>query len=170
VEPCANHNNDVFVSVSNNGGATWGPTRLVSKGPNGKSQPAAQWQHWGDVGEGGQNARHDNDNGALFVAYYDRQFGGCESSGCNDITLAKSTNNGSSWTFRRISTSSMPNLTHVNHPFESGFLGDYMSIQAANNRVVPDLGRHPRPGRDRGRGRLLRHRAPVATGMRARKG
>jgi hypothetical protein len=135
VEPCANHNNDAFVSVSNNGGATWGPTRLVSKGSNGRSQPAAQWQHWGDVGEGGSDARHDDENGALFVAYYDRQNGGCESSGCNDITLAKSENDGRTWTYRRITTASMPNLTPSNNPFEIGFLGDYMSIQATNNRV-----------------------------------
>jgi hypothetical protein len=125
VEPCANHNNDAFVSVSQDGGATWGPTRLVSKGPGPGSQPAAQWQPWGDVGE----------SGSLFMAYYDRQFGGCDSSGCNDITLAKSKNNGASWTYRRITTSSMPNLTPSNNPFEQGFLGDYMSIQAANNRV-----------------------------------
>jgi hypothetical protein len=125
VEPCANHNNDVFASVSRNGGATWSPARLVSTGSGGRSQPAAQWQPWGDVGE----------NGALQVAYYDRQHGSCESSGCNDITLATSTNDGTIWTFRRISTSSMPNLTPANNPFESGFLGDYMSIQAANARV-----------------------------------
>jgi hypothetical protein len=126
VEPCANHNNDVFVSMSSNGGGSWGPTKLVSKGSSGQSQPAAQWQNWGDVADG---------SGVFFVAYYDRQNGGCEGSGCNDITLAKSTNNGNSWTYRRITTASMPNLTPSNNPFEQGFLGDYMSIQATNNKV-----------------------------------
>lgn len=29
----------------------------------------------------------------------------------------------------------MPNLTPSNNPFEQGFLGDYMSIQATNNKV-----------------------------------
>jgi len=120
VEPCANHNNDVFVSVSTDGGATWGPTRDVT--PQGT---AAQWQNWGDVGE----------NGKLYVAYYDRQYGGCESTGCNDITLATSKNNGASWSYQRITTSSMPNLTCANNPFQCGFLGDYMSIQAVGEQV-----------------------------------
>jgi hypothetical protein len=109
VEPCADHNNDVFVAISNDGGATWGPTQQVTGGP------AAQWQPWGDVGE----------NGKLYVAYYDRRYGDCEASGCNDITLASSTN-GTAWQRRRITTSSMPNLTCENNPAQCGFLGDYM--------------------------------------------
>jgi hypothetical protein len=112
VEPCANHNNDVFAAVSTDHGATWGPTRKVSDG--GRS---AQWQAWGDVGE----------NGKLYVGYYDRKYGACERSGCNDITLATSASNGRTWSHRRITTSSMPNLTDANNPFEFGFLGDYMS-------------------------------------------
>jgi hypothetical protein len=111
VEPCANHNNDVFAAVSMDGGATWGPTHHVT-GPS----KAAQWQPWGDVGE----------NGKLYVAYYDRKYGECESTGCNDITLASS-ENGTSWKYRRITTSSMPNLTCENNSAQCGFLGDYMS-------------------------------------------
>ncbi len=111
VEPCANHDNDVFAAVSTDHGATWGTTRKVSDGGR-----TAQWQAWGDVGE----------NGKLYVAYYDRKYGACERSGCNDITLATSTN-GRTWSHRRITASSMPNLTDANNPFESGFLGDYMS-------------------------------------------
>ncbi len=132
-EPCANHNNDVFVSVSKGGGATWGPTRLATAGGT-----SAQWQNWGDVGE----------NGALYVGYYDRKYGACERSGCNDITLAKSTSGGSTWTYQRITTSSMPNLTCHNDPFQCGFLGDYMSIQAAGSSV--DLTWGDTRGRDGG--------------------
>jgi hypothetical protein len=113
VEPCANHNNDVFVSISNDGGATWGPTRLVT--PGGEE---AQWQPWGDVGE----------NGKLYVAYYDRKYGTCEQTGCNDITLASS-ENGTSWQHKRITTGSMPNLTCENNFAQCGFLGDYMGTR-----------------------------------------
>jgi hypothetical protein len=119
-----NSNNDVFVAASADGGATWGPTRLVSKSPMGGSDPAAQWQPWGDVGE----------NGKFTVAYYDRRNGDCEVSGCNDITLATSKNL-NTWTYKTITTSSMPNLTPTNNAFQAGFLGDYMWTQWANGKV-----------------------------------
>jgi hypothetical protein len=118
VEPCADHNNDVFAVLSNDGGATWGPTHRVT------TSKAAQWQAWGDVGE----------NGKLYVAYYDRNYGACESTGCNDITLASS-KNGEDWKYRRITTSSMPNLTCDNNPAQCGFLGDYMSTVYAHARI-----------------------------------
>jgi hypothetical protein len=125
VEPCDNHNEDVFVSVSSDGGATWSRARLVSSLPDTNvSDPAAQWQQWGDVGE----------NGKLYVAYYDRQYGDCETTGCNDITLAVSSDDGHTWTHRRISSGSMPNLECDDNVFECTFLGDYMStIYAAGN-------------------------------------
>jgi hypothetical protein len=112
VESCRNHNNDVFASVSKDNGNTWTSARKVSDGGI-----SAQWQPWGDVGE----------NGKLYVAYYDRKYGACEASGCNDITLATSDDNGLSWSRRRITTGSMPNLTCAVNGFECGFLGDYMS-------------------------------------------
>jgi hypothetical protein len=113
VLPCDNIDNDVFVSVSNDGGETWGPARQVT------DDPAAQWQAWGDVGE----------DGNLYVGYYDRGYGNCEKKGCNDITLARS-KNARSWSFQRITTSSMPELTCSKNPPQCGFLGDYMSVQA----------------------------------------
>ena len=97
----------------------------MSRDEDGQIQPAAQWQAWGAVG----------DNGILYAGYYDRQFGPCESTGCNDITLAKSRNDNKKWVFKRITTDSMPNLPCSVNPSECGFLGDYMSIQAANGRV-----------------------------------
>jgi hypothetical protein len=118
VMPCEDLNNDVFVSISKNDGKTWGTTKRVTEGP------AAQWQPWGDVGE----------NGILSVGYYDRSYGTCESKGCNDITLASS-KSGSSWSFRRITTGSMPSLTCKQNAPQCGFLGDYMSIQATNGKV-----------------------------------
>ncbi len=116
VEPCANHNNDVFIVFSDNGGATWSPAKLVSSDDK---TGAAQWQSWMAVGP----------EGHVYVAYYDRQYG-CESSGCNDITLAVSTNHGKSFRHFRITTASMPNLTPTNNAPQAGFLGDYMSVAA----------------------------------------
>jgi hypothetical protein len=127
-EPCANHNEDVFAAVSHDGGATWSRTRLVSRSGGGSvstTEPAAQWQPWGDVAE----------NGDLVVSYYDRQYGSCEADGCNDITLARSEDDGRTWTYQRISTGSMPNLTPANNATQAGFLGDYMWTQAFGSDV-----------------------------------
>jgi len=118
VLPCDDFNNDVFVSISKDGGDTWGSPKLVT-GSN-----DAQWQPWGDVGE----------DGRLYVGFYDRRFGNCEDTGCNDISLASS-GNGKNWSQRRITTGSMPNVPCDLNPFECGFAGDYMSIQFANNKV-----------------------------------
>ena len=79
---------------------------------------------WGDVGE----------DGNLYVGYYDRRFGACETTGCNDISLASSGNR-STWSERRITTGSMPNVPCDVNPFQCGFAGDYMSIQFADNKV-----------------------------------
>lgn len=118
--PC---NNDVFLVVSTNSGATWGAPILVSD--DGK-KGAAQWQPWAAVGP----------NGKVFIAYYDRQYGDCETSGCNDITLAVTGNAGASFSHHRITTASMPNLVPANNPIQAGFLGDYMSVAADKHGVV----------------------------------
>ena len=70
-------------------------------------------------------------DGTLWVAYYDRSYGTCESTGCNDITLARVTNAGSSspaFAYTRLTTVSMPNLVVANNPIQAGFLGDYMWV------------------------------------------
>jgi len=67
----------------------------------------------------------------LYAAYYDRSFGNCEFTGCNDITLATIRNPTSataSIRHRRVTTSSMPNFTAANNPVQAGFLGDYRWI------------------------------------------
>jgi hypothetical protein len=69
--PC---DNDVFYSFSVNHGATWSSaTKLTPPG-------SAQWMPWSGV---------TSDGSTLWVAYYDRSYGNCEQTGCNDITLAK---------------------------------------------------------------------------------
>jgi hypothetical protein len=111
--PC---DNDVFYAFSTNGGATWSSTRQIT--PAG----SAQWQPWSGVVSDGKT---------LWVAYYDRKYGDCETSGCNDITLAKIRNprsNSPSYSFTRLTTSSMPNLVPSNNPVQAGFLGDYMWV------------------------------------------
>ena len=62
-------------------------------------------------------------------------YGNCETTGCNDITLASSTDNGATWKYQRVTTSSMPNLTCENNPAECGFLGDYMGLAVAGGKV-----------------------------------
>src|SRR6266850_1877306 len=113
--PC---DNDVFYSFSTNGGATWSAAKNLT--PKSKFGPTAQWMPWSGVTASGRT---------LWVAYYDRSYGNCETSGCNDITLAavKSPATGSATvSYHRITTASMPNLVVANNPIEAGFLGDYM--------------------------------------------
>lgn len=111
--PC---DQDVFYSFSTDGGATWGsPFKLTPAG-------SAQWQPWSAVAPNGS---------VLWVAYYDRSYGNCEFTGCNDITLAKVANPASATptvTYTRLTTASMPNLVVANNPIEAGFLGDYMWV------------------------------------------
>jgi hypothetical protein len=111
--PC---DNDVFYATSSNGGATWSAAFRLTPAGN------AQWQPWSSV---------TSDGKTLWVAYYDRSYGSCETTGCNDITLAKVKNpasNSPSVSYTRVTTASMPNLVPANNPVQAGFLGDYMWV------------------------------------------
>ena len=113
--PC---DNDVFYSYSTNGGATWSAATNLT--PKSKFGPTAQWMPWSGVTANGRT---------LWVAYYDRSYGNCETSGCNDITLAavkRPATGAPTVSYQRITTASMPNLVVANNPIEAGFLGDYM--------------------------------------------
>jgi hypothetical protein len=115
--PC---NNDVFYAYSTDGGATWSDTIDVT--PAAAIGPSAQWMPWSAVSPDGKN---------YYVAYYDRSYGDCETTGCNDITLAtisKAASGSPKIKYKRITTSSMPNLVVANNPVEAGFLGDYMWV------------------------------------------
>jgi hypothetical protein len=115
--PC---DNDVFYAFSTNGGASFSATRNIT--PASGFGPSAQWQPWSAVA---------STNGTLFAGYYDRSYGHCETDGCNDITLARITNPATatpSFTYTRLTTASMPNLTTGTNPVEAGFLGDYMWV------------------------------------------
>jgi hypothetical protein len=114
--PC---DNDVFFSSSTDGGVTW--SAAVNVAPASKVGVNAQWQPWSSV---------TPDGSALWIGYYDRHYGNCENTGCNDITLAKVSNPSSSpsITYTRLTTASMPNLVVANNPLQAGFLGDYMWV------------------------------------------
>jgi hypothetical protein len=120
--PC---DNDVFYAYSTNGGTTWSPTVNVT--PRSVLGENAQWQPWSDVTGNGSSVQ---------VAFYDRQYGDCETSGCNDITLATITNPRTAnprVRYRRITTGSMPNLTPATNPVQAGFLGDYMWVEISRH-------------------------------------
>ncbi len=119
--PC---NNDVFYVFSSDRGATWSAPFNVT--PANKFGPTAQWQPWSAVTPDGEK---------LWIAYYDRSYGNCEFTGCNDITAAavrRSASNRPSVDYTRVTTSSMPNLVVANNPAEAGFLGDYMWVTVDN--------------------------------------
>jgi hypothetical protein len=111
--PC---DNDVFYTVSTDHGATWSAATQIT--PAG----SAQWQPWSVVSPDGSK---------LFAAYYDRSYGDCEFTGCNDITLAVIRDPATAKPkikHTRVTTSSMPNLNASNNPIQDQFLGDYMWI------------------------------------------
>jgi hypothetical protein len=113
--PC---DNDVFFSTSSDGGATWSPE--VNVAPAADFGPTAQWQPWSAV---------TPDGNTLWIGYYDRSYGDCENTGCNDITVAKvCLPCDGSIEYRRITSASMPNLVPANNPAQAGFLGDYMWV------------------------------------------
>jgi hypothetical protein len=113
--PC---DHDIFYAFSTDGAATWSDTVDVT--PRSRFGETAQWQPWSEV---------TNDGSRLWVAFYDRHYGNCETTGCNDITAAQirnPTSNHPNFRYTRVTTDSMPNLTPANNPVQAGFLGDYM--------------------------------------------
>jgi hypothetical protein len=120
--PC---DHDVFYAFSTNRGTTWSPAVTVT--PRARLGENAQWQPWHDVA---------GDGSRVYAAFYDRQYGNCETTGCNDITLATISNPRSSnrrIEYRRITTASMPNLVPANNPVQAGFLGDYMWVEVSRH-------------------------------------
>jgi hypothetical protein len=120
--PC---DHDVFYSFSTNQGTTWSPTVTVT--PRSRLGENAQWQPWHDVA---------GDGSRVYAAFYDRQYGNCETTGCNDITLATISRPRSAnrrIEYKRITTASMPNLVPANNPLQAGFLGDYMWVEVSHH-------------------------------------
>ena len=121
--PC---DHDIFYAFSTDGGSTWSDTTDIT--PRSSFGETAQWQPWSEV---------TNDGSRLWVAFYDRHYGNCETTGCNDITAAQiknPTSNHPNFRYTRVTTSSMPNLTPANNPVQAGFLGDYMWVDTDQPR------------------------------------
>jgi hypothetical protein len=123
--PC---NHDVFYAYSLNGGTTWSPEFNVTASLG----ETAQFEPWNDV---------TGDGKYLEIAFYDRHYGNCEFSGCNDITHATVFDPATptpSVKFDKITTSSMPNLTTANNPLQAGFIGDYMWVEVSRHNFAQD--------------------------------
>ena len=117
--PC---DNDVFYSVSTDEGETWSEPRDITPRANPRFGETAQWQPWSAV---------TGDGSKLWVTFYDRSFGACETTGCNDVTAAEILDPASdqpTYTYSRVTTASMPNMTTALNPLEAGFLGDRMAL------------------------------------------
>ena len=120
-------NNDILVSVSNDGGATFTGTtidpRLLTTATNSSTDQFFQWSTF-------------TSKGTLAVTYYDRSYGMDAANGKLDISLSQSTDL-SLFAVQRVTSSSMPVPTQFTNPQGNGvFIGDYNGI-AASDRVSP---------------------------------
>jgi hypothetical protein len=116
-------NNDILVSQSTNGGATFTGTatdpRLMPVATTDPGQATTdQFWQWISFTK----------NGKLATSYYDRQFGTDEATGYSDFSLSSS-GDGTSWNVNRVTSSSMPPPTE----FSGTFFGDYTGLDAWEN-------------------------------------
>ena len=116
-------NNDILISVSNNGGTAFtgtatDPRLLATATPDAAQAITDQWWQWIAFTK----------NGKLATSYYDRQYGTDETIGWSDVSLAGS---GDLVNFgvNRVTSSSMPPPTQ----FSGTFWGDYSGLTADNN-------------------------------------
>jgi hypothetical protein len=123
-------NNDILLSVSNNGGTTFAGTTADVRTLQSVTQAAGQattdqfWQ-WAAF----------TSNGMLAVSYYDRQYGTDETTGSSDVSLSGSSDL-VKFNTQRVTSSSMPPPTEF--PDAEGnslFLGDYTGLTAVNNAL-----------------------------------
>jgi hypothetical protein len=120
-------NNDILVSVSNDGGATFtgtttDPRQLTSVNQDPAQATTDQFWQWAAF----------NRNGDFVVSYFDRQYGNDEMTGYSDITLSESR----SLLFfgsHRVTSSSMPPPTE----FSGTFYGDYTGLSAVDLSAYP---------------------------------
>ncbi|WP_188193480.1 sialidase family protein [Nonomuraea sp. SYSU D8015] len=119
-------NNDIVVSESTDGGATFAGTSAdVRTLPSVTDRPGQRTtdQFW-----------HGSDYtpaGGYVVTYYDRQYGNAAVTGFSDISL--STRAGSRYVTQRVTSSSMPPPTQ----FGGLFFGDYIQVSATATSAYP---------------------------------
>jgi hypothetical protein len=121
-------NNDILVSTSNDGGATFtgtttDPRALPSATNDAGQRTTDQWFQWIAFTK----------NGKLATSYYDRQYGTDETTGFSDVSLSSSGDTPAyvNWNVYRITNSSMPIPTQF--PESNGFSvfwGDYAGLTA----------------------------------------
>jgi hypothetical protein len=123
-------NNDILLSVSNNGGKTFtGTTTDPRQLPSVNQDPgqATTDQFW-------QWAAFTKD-GRLAVSYFDRQYGADETNGSSDISVSASKDLEHFQT-QRATSSSMPLPTQFpNGKGNSVFYGDYSGLSAVDNAI-----------------------------------
>jgi hypothetical protein len=113
-------NNDILVSVSTNGGAsftgtTTDPRALTSATPTPAQATTNQWFQWLAFTQAGR----------LAISYYDRQYGDDETTGFSDFSLSGS-DDLTQFGVKRVTSSSMPPPTQ----FGGLFWGDYTGLTA----------------------------------------
>ncbi|TML56980.1 MAG: exo-alpha-sialidase [Actinobacteria bacterium] len=126
-------NNDILVSVSNDGGQTFTGTTTDPRALPSTNTAAAQAttdQFWQWIAY--------TKNGKLATSYYDRQYGTDEATGFSDVSLSGSGNapDYSVWNVLRVTSSSMPFPTQFpegGNTAGSVFWGDYAGLDAATN-------------------------------------
>jgi hypothetical protein len=121
-------NNDILVSVSNNGGGSFTGTATDPRLLKSVNQDAGQattdqfWQ-WADF----------SNSGKLGVSYYDRQYGNDETTGYSDMSLSGSKDL-STFKSKRVTSGSMPPPTEFTNAQGNGtFLGDYSGLTVAGD-------------------------------------
>jgi len=119
VKAAAACNNDILLSISNDGGATFtgaatDPRELTSVTGAGE-KATDQWWQWAAFTK----------EGRLAVSYYDRRYGDDETTGFSDISLSGSTDL-AAFGVKRVTGASMPPPTQ----FGGVFLGDYTGLTA----------------------------------------
>jgi hypothetical protein len=116
-------NNDILLSVSNDGGATFtgtttDPRALTSVTQDPAQATTDQWWQWMAFTK----------NGKLAVSYYDRQYGSDETTGYSDVSLSGS-GDVTAFVTQRVTSGSMPPPTE----FSGLFFGDYSGLAAWDN-------------------------------------
>src|SRR6266571_3974768 len=126
-------NNDILLSVSNDGGSTFTGTttdpRQLASITTGKSQTTTdQWWQWAAFTKSGK----------LAVSYFDRQYGNDETTGTSDISLSGSDKQLSGFNSVRVTSSSMPLPTQFpDAQGNSVFYGDYSGLSVVDSTAHP---------------------------------
>lgn len=123
-------NNDILVSVSNDGGSSFTGTTTDPRTLNSANTEAGQAtsdQFWQWIAF--------TKTGKLATSYYDRQYGTDEATGFSDISLSGSGDT-TNYVVQRVTSSSMPFPTQFPEgggTAGSDFYGDYAGLSAVDN-------------------------------------